>query len=195
MKALQEVRSHLKEGALYRRHDVAAWSKSVDRHLKELVQEGTLKKLRGGLYYRPRKSVFGEVPADTESLVEAFLKGDRFLLTSFNAFNALGLGTTQLYNHTVVYNYKRHGLFKLGVKTFDFRVRPNFPSRATPEFYVVDMLNNIDALAEDRKAVLASLNKKMETFNKIRLSRLLREFGTLKSRKIMESVKSGEFGE
>jgi hypothetical protein len=37
----------------------------------------------------------------------------RFLLTSPNAYNTLGVGTTQLYDKTVVYNHKRHGHFML----------------------------------------------------------------------------------
>lgn len=43
----------------YRRADLARWSTSVDRHLKELVESGTLKKLSGGLYVyqRRRRSV------------------------------------------------------------------------------------------------------------------------------------------
>ena len=48
----------------------------------------------------------------------------------WNQYNALGLGLTQLYNRLIVYNHKRHGIFKLGNKTFDFR-RParGFPMK------------------------------------------------------------------
>ena len=67
-----------------------------------------MKKLRGGLYYYPKQSAFGEVPADDYNLVRAFLKDDRFLLTSPNAYNTLGLGTTQLYN-------KRIGRYELAL--------------------------------------------------------------------------------
>jgi len=57
---------------------------------------------------------------------------------------------TQLYNKLVIYNLKRHGLFKLGNKVYNFR-RPNrgFPNVLTPEFLLVDLLNNLDELAED----------------------------------------------
>ncbi len=36
------------------------------------------------------------------------------LLASPNAYNSLGVGTTQLYDKTVVYNHKRHGEFHAG---------------------------------------------------------------------------------
>ncbi|RYG31935.1 hypothetical protein EON81_21775, partial [bacterium] len=40
---------------------------------------------------------------------------NRFLVTSPNAYNTLGVGTTQLYNKKTVYNHKRHGNFTLGI--------------------------------------------------------------------------------
>ena len=52
----------------------------VDRHLKQLQKDGTLTKLAGGLYYCPKKTVFGSAPAEDRKLVEAFLKDRRYLL-------------------------------------------------------------------------------------------------------------------
>src|ERR1039458_584336 len=104
---LERLRRHLRPGRVYRREDILPWSHSVDRHLKELTDDGTLRKLRTGLYYSPRKFEFGEAPADEHELVKAFLKTDRFVLTSPNAYNQLGLGTTQLYNKRVVYNHEK----------------------------------------------------------------------------------------
>lgn len=45
-----------------------------------LTVDGTLQKLRNGLYYFPRKFEFGEAPADERELVRAFLKTDNFVL-------------------------------------------------------------------------------------------------------------------
>ena len=127
MTKLQELKKHLRPGQVYRREDLARWSNAVDRHLKQLVEDGTLTKLAGGLYLYPKETVFGKAPAEDEKLVGTFLKDDRFLLASPNAYNSLGVGTTQLYDKTVVYNHKRHGNFALGGRKFDFRVKPSFP--------------------------------------------------------------------
>jgi hypothetical protein len=43
------------------------------------------------------------VPPAEETLIRSFLKDDRFLLTSPNVYNSLGIGTTQLYNKQLVY--------------------------------------------------------------------------------------------
>ena len=118
MNKLQELKKHLKRGKVYRRADLSKWSKSVDRHLEELVKYGTLKKLSQGLYYYPEVTVFGETPPKEEELVRSFLKDKRFLVTSLNEYNTLGVGTTQLYNGKTVYNHKRHGDFELGGMKF-----------------------------------------------------------------------------
>src|SRR5580692_9296269 len=98
MKQVEVLKNRLKEGEVYRRADLRKWSTSVDRHLQQLVKDGTLEKLSGGLYYVPKQSVFGKTPADEKELVGAFLKDDRFLVMSPNDYNTLGVGTTQLYN-------------------------------------------------------------------------------------------------
>lgn len=161
MNALEELKKHLKPGQVYRRADLEPWSTAVDRHLKDLVDEGTLQKMSQGLYYYPVKASFGEVPPEDEKLVAAFLKSEDFLLTSPNLYNSLGVGTTQLYNTCVVYNHKRHGRLELGGKMFDFRLKHKFPKELSEEFLLVDLLNNLNQLAEDRTSVLNNVKVKV----------------------------------
>lgn len=160
MNALEELKKHLRLGQVYRRVDLEQWSTAVDRHLKQLVEDGTLQKLSQGLYYYPQQASFGPVPPEDVKLVRAFLKSDDFLLTSPNLYNSLGIGTTQLYNKRVVYNHKRHGLFDLGGKEFDFRLKHKFPKELSEEFLLVDLLNNLSELAEDRENVLKNVKEK-----------------------------------
>ena len=160
MNALEELKKHLRPGQVYRRVDLEQWSTAVDRHLKQLVEDGTLQKLSQGLYYYPEQASFGPVPPEDEKLVRAFLKSNDFLLTSPNLYNSLGVGTTQLYNKRVVYNHKRHGLFDLGGKEFDFRLKHKFPKEFSEEFLLVDLLNNLNELAEDREDVLKRVKEK-----------------------------------
>jgi hypothetical protein len=175
--------SALRAGRVYRREDLAQVSKAVDRDLRELVVGGQLKKLAQGLYYAPRQSDFGAVPPDDQDLMEAFLRDKDFLIFSPSAYNTLGLGTTQLYNRTLVYNHKRHGVFALGNRQFDCRVKPRFPKKLTPEFLFVDMLNNLDELAEDKAVVSAEAQRKVVEFDRARLLRALTSYGSVATRK------------
>jgi hypothetical protein len=183
MTKLQEFKRHLRPGQVYRREELTRWSNAVDRHLKQLVDDGTLTKLAGGLYAYPKETVFGKAPAEDDKLVGTFLKDHRFLVASPNAYNSLGVGTTQLYDKTVVYNHKRHGQFTLGRRTFDFRVKPSFPRKLSREFLLVDLVNNLDQLAESRNDVLARVKERAASYAAPRLQRTARDYGKVRTKK------------
>jgi hypothetical protein len=183
MSKLSELKRHLKRGVIYRRADLEQWSNAVDRHLLALVKDGTLQKLSQGLYYYPKESTFGSTPPQEEALVRGFLKDDYFLVTSPNDYNSLGVGTTQLYNKRVVYNHKRHGDFLLGGKSFTFITKPRFPKKVTEEFLVVDLLNNLDKLAEDPEIVLKNISVKIKTMDQNKLVRSVTDYGSIKAKR------------
>jgi len=188
MKNLENLKKHLRPGQVYRRSDLEKWSKSVDRDLASLVNEGTLEKVRRGLYEYPKKSRFGMLPPSPKKLVKAFLKDDHFLLTSPNDYNSLGMGTTQLYNVYYVYNHKRHGRFDLDGQVFEFKSKPRFPKKATKEFLLVDLVNNLNTLAEDQEDVLKRVQKKVSDFDSKRLSSAVKKFAKISTRKFFEEI-------
>jgi hypothetical protein len=190
MTKLHDLKRHLRPGQVYRRADLTQWSNAIDRHLRQLVVDGTLTKLAPGLYSYPKQTVFGKAPAEDHKLVESFLKDRRFLLASPNAYNVLGVGTTQLYDKTVVYNHKRHGSFTLGGRTFDFRVRPSFPKTLSREFLLVDLVNNLDRLAENKNDVLERVRGRAGSFDASRVQRMARDYGNVKTRRFFSALTS-----
>jgi hypothetical protein len=194
MTRLQALKKHLRPGRVYRRGDLMPWSRAVDRHLRQLVEEGTLTKLAGGLYACPKQTVFGKAPAEDGELVATFLKDDRFLLASPNAYNSLGVGTTQLYDKTVVYNRKRHGEYSLGGRKFDFRVKPSFPKKLSSEFLLVDLVNNLDRLAESRTEVLERVKERVASYDKPQLQRAARNYGNVRTKKFFAKALSAPEG-
>jgi hypothetical protein len=189
--ATAHLADELQAGRVYRREDLARLSNSVDRHLSQLVSTGTLKKLAQGLYYAPKQSSFGPLPPTDEQVVKGFLRDNEFLVFSPSSYNMVGLGTTQLYNNTLVYNHKRHGVFKLGNRQFHFRVKPRFPKKLTPEFLYVDLMNNLDELAEDRDAVLSQARTKYLSFNQSLLQKALNSYGNMATRKRVREWMNG----
>ena len=181
--ALDQLAGTLHAGKVYCREDLAQVSNAVDRHLRELVSGGMLKRLAQGLYYAPRKSVFGMLPPDDHELVATFLRDKDFLVFSPSSYNALGLGTSQLCNKTFVYNRKRHGIFSFGNRQFDFRVKPRFPKKLTPEFLLVDAINNLDELAEDKNQVLQMVERKLPGFDQGKLKRAFSDYAPVATRK------------
>ena len=176
------LRQHIKQGEVYRRSDLEYYSTAIDRHLAQLTKDNTLVKLNQGLYYAPKQSKFGVVPPDDRQVVERFLKDEDFLLVSPNTFNSLGLGLTQLYNTTWVYNHKRKGEFQLNGKTFEFKLKSSFPKNITREYLLVDLLNNLDILTEDQTKVLSKLPTYVPSFNTDSLVKATQKYGTGKTK-------------
>lgn len=192
MSKLNEFKKNLRPGQVYRRADLEPFSNAVDRHLAQLQTEGILTKLSRGIYHCPKKTAFGEAPADDKRLVEAFLKDSRFLISSPNAYNALGVGTTQLYNETVVYNHKRHERKNLGGRTFDFRIKPHFPTSISKEFLLVDLVNNLDRLAEDREELLGRVKAQAATMDQRAIAKAASKFGGGRAKKFFSDAPAGK---
>lgn len=175
-------------GKVYRRAELAQWSNAVDRHVALLVKEGFLEKLSSGLYHVPKMTVFGTAPPDEEALVRTFLKDGDFLLTSPNAYNSLGVGTTQLYNKRVVYNHKRHGEFNLGGRKFFFHAKHRFPKKLTKEFLIVDLINNLGSLAEDKDEVLKNVIIQAKTMDSKKLKQSVVSYGSAKAKALLNPL-------
>lgn len=186
--SLEVLRKALKPGRTYRRRDLLIYSSNLDRHLPVLVKEGTLRKLRQGLYARSKPTEFGNAPPTENELLESFLRDNHFVVFGPTAFNSLGLGTTQVYNQRVVLNRKRHGEFKLGGRTYFFHRRMEVPRKLTKEFLFVEMLNRLDTLAEEREQVLSSLKSRIKDFDYHSLKKSLAKYGTYSTRLKLEPL-------
>ena len=182
---LQSLKQNIHPGEVYRRADIETWTTAVDRHLQLLTEDGTLQKLSQGLYYAPKQSKFGVSPPNEHNLVERFLKDDTFLLFTPNAYNSLGLGLTQLYNTTWVYNHKRNGLFTFNGRDFLFRLKSAFPQKLSAEYLVVDLLSNMKELAEDSKKVIGNFQRNAGKYNAEELKKMARQYGSGTARKLI----------
>lgn len=180
------------EGRVYRREELAAVSKAVDRELKELIIENRIVKAAQGLYYRPKQSRFGPLAASPEDLIRAFLKTDDFLLTSLNHFNGLGVGLTQLTNESLVYNRKRVGRIMLDGLNYNFKRPVNFPTwtEANEEYLFVDLLNNFNDLHEppETGVFLGSLKRKATELRMEELLRMSSLYGKVRTQRAVRRL-------
>jgi hypothetical protein len=179
------TRFQLQPGTVYRRKDLLAQSRAVDRDLNLAVRSGDLYRAAQGLYYAPIRTVFGDVPPKDDVLVEKFLDDRHFLLLNPSYYNSLHLGTTQLYNQTMVYNHKRHGCFLLNNRQYDFRVKHRFPEALSMEFLWVDCLNNLDELAEDPEAILRNARNSLDHYDSPTLRQALDDYGSVATRRLV----------
>ncbi len=188
IRAYEQLINKLIPGQAYRRSDLAQYSSNIDRHLALLLQQGLLRKVSHGLYAAPKTTVFGEPPPDEYSLLHTFLKDNHFVVYSPSQFNTLGLGTTQLYNRRIVFNRKRVGELQLGSRTYTFHRWREAPKELSPEFLVVECLNRLDELAEDREQILNRLKLKLPELNRRRLNYAALHYGTLATQKKLKDL-------
>ena len=188
MKNAEKLRESMQPGRVYRRQDLEGYSTAVDRDLHTLVASGEVRKLAGGLYHCPGKNAFGVTPPEERELVRAFLKTDDFLLTSYNYFNQFGLGLTQVYNTTLVYNHKRTGEYSLGGKRFEFRLVPAYPDKLSREFLLVDLLNNLKRLPDNTAGVLENLRARLKEFDRAGLTVCMEQYGRPGARNIFRQL-------
>jgi hypothetical protein len=162
---METLLQHLLPGKVYRRAELEFYSTAIDRHLAQLVAHGQLTKVQNGLYYVPKQSKFGPVPPSDQELIRSFLHDDDHLLLDPSLFNGLGFGLTQLYAIPWVYNHKRQGIITLNGKKFEFKRRTSFPTQLTPEFLLVDLLNNLPKLPDSPTRTAPSPSQLLTSLN------------------------------
>ncbi len=169
----------LQPGKVYRPAELATWSANPTRLAARLVERGELVRLRHGLYLAPHHSRFGLVPPSDTALLDALLDGSPYLITGPPRWNALGLGTTAVFATTLVYNTLRSGRFDLAGRRFQLR-RTRFPEPTTPEWFVIDLLNNAQKVGMSADVLAEALTRAVRArrFDLELLNRLAKTYST-----------------
>lgn len=173
----------LEQGRVYRTQDFERWSSNPSRFAADLVEKGVLVQVTHGLFAYPKRSKFGVVPPGDDALMRAFLKGSPFVFTGPERWNALGLGATAVFAAPLVYNMKRSGTVDLGGRLFELR-RVAFPQAPSPEWFVVDLLENADRAGTSRAELAGALARALTrgSFDRERLRDMAQSYGTKASR-------------
>ena len=82
-----------------------------------------------------------------------------------------------------MYNYRRHEKKELAGNTIIFKRVPNFPHKITKEFLLIDLLNNLDLIADEKNNILDKIKNKLKMFNEDRLLAFAKKYGKLKTKK------------
>ena len=164
-------------GRVYRTHELLAFTANPSRWAKRLVEQGVLKQPYHGLYYVPVPSNFGPVGPRPEELLRAYFDGEPFLITGPYFWNALGLGTTQMFAVSLVYNHKITGIVRVGGSRYWFR-RVRFPSPPPIEWFIVDLLHNERHMGEDTSGLDGLLARALRDgrFDASRLREMAEEY-------------------
>ena len=182
----------LDPGTVYRTAHLVRWGANPTRLARRLEGEGRLRRLSQGLYYAPRKTKFGEVPPSDEALLDAFFDGSPWIVTGPPRWNALGLGGTQLFARSLVYNTRRSGPRSVGGRWFEFR-RVAFPSEPSAEWFVVDLLRNAGRVGLERDELMVRLRSALleGRFSSSKLQQMASRFGRRAEKDLVREVTRG----
>ncbi|MCC5937725.1 MAG: hypothetical protein JJU34_10620 [Lunatimonas sp.] len=67
-------------------------------------------------------------------------------------------------------------------------MKPKFPKKVTPEFLLVDLVNNLDTLAEDKMAVLSKAKERAATLDPVKLKRTVSAYGGSRAKKVFSPI-------
>lgn len=76
-----------------------------------------------------------------------------------------------------------HGVFKLGMRSFRFVMKHHFPSDLSDEFLLVDLVDHIHQLAENRERVLSLVKAKAQSMDQKYLKNAVLNYGGVRSKK------------
>lgn len=181
----------LSPGKVYRTGHFRRFGDNPTRFVTKLVAEGKLKRLQSGLYYAPKLSSFGEVPPSQTSLLKARFGSQPFLVSGLSVWNTLGLGTTAVEALPLVYNKTVSGQRQIGPFRFEFR-RVRFPRSPSPEFFVIDLLENRERAGLDLELAQRALGQALHTgrFDRSRLEEMAKKFGSQATKDFVRAVLS-----
>jgi len=67
-------------------------------------------------------------------------------------------------------------------------MRSSFPKKLSKEFLLVDLVNNLDRLAESKREVLERVQERVPSFDVPRLRKAAREYGNVRTKKFFSAV-------
>jgi hypothetical protein len=67
-------------------------------------------------------------------------------------------------------------------------LKSSFPKKITREYLLVDLINNLDSLAEDASKAINKLQNTLHSFNTDALMRATQQYGTGKTKRILKSM-------
>ncbi|MBU1718361.1 MAG: hypothetical protein KKA07_04750 [Bacteroidetes bacterium] len=146
--------------------------------LSRMVQDGKIRKVAPGRFYKPRQSEFGELKPDTYQIVKDLLQNNGKIIgyiTGFSAFNDLGLSTQVPAIIQIGTNEPRKAI-RRGIYRIRFVKQPNRITKENiPFLRILDAIRNIKSIP-DATVVdsVSKLLKRLAKFSKYEQELFLR---------------------
>lgn len=115
---------------------------SLEKSLSDLYKAGVLQRISKGLYYKPKTSIFGDLPSSTPSLLGKLLslyKDSVSYLTGVPAYAAMGLTTQVSTEYTIASDQPRSTPITYGPTTIRFI--PSYVKETVEDVFLLQILD------------------------------------------------------
>ena len=133
----------------------AAFYKTLER----LCENGSLAHLARGLYYKPKKSRFGNLPIGEQDIIAHYIKDQRGLVVGYRLYNRNGL-TTQISKQTEVFSNRISGERKTVQNVVIRNISCNLNEERASVIETLEILQNYSKIEDiNHKALIAYMEK------------------------------------
>lgn len=169
---IQKQISKLADGTTFKYEQLAVEPKefiAAAKAIERLIAKGVIKRVSTGVFYKPKKTVFGELKPNEEEILKPYLfeKGKRIAyITGTSLYNRLGL-TTQIPKSIKIASRDK----RITVSNGNVKANPvkSYVDVTDKNFYLLELLDALKDFKKipdlDKNSVIKILSKKLKELN------------------------------
>lgn len=169
---IQKQISKLTEGATFKYEQLAVKPKELvaaAKAIERLIAKGIIKRVSTGVFYKPKKTVFGELKPNEEELLKPYLfdKGKRIAyITGTSLYNRIGLTTQIPKSIKIASRVKRITVSSGNIKATSVK---SYVDVTDNNFYLLELLDALKDFKQipdlDKSSAIKILSKKLKELN------------------------------
>lgn len=169
---IQKQISKLAEGTTFKYEQLSVEPQefvAVAKAIERLITKGVIKRISTGVFYKPKKTVFGELKPNEEELLKPYLfeKGKRVAyITGTSLYNRIGLTTQIPKSIKIASRIKRITVASGNVKATPVK---SYVDVTDSNFYLLELLDALKDFKQipdlDKSSAIKILSKKLKELN------------------------------
>lgn len=178
---IQKRIGNLTEGATFKYEQLMiepqeyrAAAKAIER----LIEKGIIKRISTGIFYKPKKTVFGELKPNENEILKPYLfeKGKRIAyITGISLYNQLGLTTQIPKTIKIASRNKRITVLRGSIKAVPVK---SYVDVSDQNFYLLELLDALKDFKQipdlNKDSAIKILSKKFKEFNPTEVKLLIK---------------------
>ena len=157
-----------------KKEEYFAASKSIER----LIKKEIIKRISTGVFYKPKKTIFGELKPDEEKIITPYLfkNGKRIAyITGLLLYNKMGLTTQIPKEISIASNKKRIYISKGNIKAKAVKSYVEVSDKNYKSLELLDALKDFKKIPDlDKKSAISILSRKITELNKKQIKDLIK---------------------